>query len=189
MNAEKAFKVYWGMHLHLTSPSYCVLTYGMNTKMAQSKFDALSEFQRHRFNWLGTKFTDAQSLVYACLGCHFDGINMQFGNREDILGAYYKFKSRRESLTYSLKSDVSKHEMLDFIPVNKLIFKYLVGYVSPEYVILLCNGTNELDTLYKSPNLIWAKSKILLLIKYVPFFNAEKFLPLIELNEHHVTAE
>lgn len=188
MNAQKAFKIWWGIHLHFASLKYSVLTYGTNTKSAQSKYDAMSVSQRYRFDWLSNKFHDHQDLVYACIGCELDGVNIQFGTKEDILDAYHKMKGRRESMTYTIRGDVSKHELLEFVPVNKLIFKYLVGEISPEYVILLCNGTDELANMYNSPNMTWAKDKILKLIKYVPFFNVPKYIKLIENNEHHVNS-
>lgn len=175
------------MNLHFSSLKYSVLSYGTNTKAAQSKFDSLSREQLFRFDWLAERFKDPQDLVYACIGCQFEDVNMQFDPKQSVLDAYFNFKSRRESLTHTIKSDFIKHEINNFIPVNKLIFKHLVGEFSPEYVLLLCHGTDELNNLYNSPNLSWAKDKILKLIKYVPFFNAPKYTHLIENHENHVT--
>lgn len=177
------------MQMHFSSMKYSVLKYGTNTKAAQSKYDTLSTMQRFRFDWLCSKFSDEQDLVYACIGCALDNVNMQFDTKENILESYHKFKSRRESLTYTLKSDIIKHKNLNFIPVNKLIFKYLVAEISPEYVLLLCHGTNELNELYGSSNFLWAQNKILNLIKYTPFFNVNKYLHLIETHEIYAATE
>ena len=186
MTPQAAFKMFWGISLHFGSMDYSVLKYGTNTKAAQAKFDSMSKEQRYRFEWLATKFVDTQDLVYACIGCQFDDVNIQYGNKEDIMDAYFKFKARREAMSYNIKSDQTKHELLGFIPTNKLIFKYFVGEISPEYIILLCNETDELLDLYSSPNFSWAKDKILKLIKYISFFNSSKYLHLIENHENHV---
>ena len=186
MNQQAAFKMYWGIRLHFTQFSYNVLTYGMNTKPSQEKYDSMTKEQRFKFEWLGGKFPETQDLVYACIGSEFEDVSVQFGMREDVMDAYYKFKARRESLTHTLKSDITRHEMMGNPKLDKLIFKYFIGEVSPEYVILLCHDSAQLMELYESPNLSWAKDKILKLIKYQSFFNVTKYLPLIKTNENHV---
>lgn len=172
--------MYFGLTLHFTQYPYDVLKYGMNTKTAQSKYDSLTRDQLFRFEWLAGKFPDTQDLIFACIGAQFDDVNIQFGLKQDILDSYIKFKARRESLTYTIKGEMVKHELENNISIDKLIFKYFIGNYSPEYVILLCSGTDKLSRLYESPNLVWAKDKILKLIKYQSFFNVNKYLPLIE---------
>lgn len=172
--------MFWGLKLHFSSIEYSVLTYGTNTKSAQAKFDTLSQEQRFRFEWLVGRYPGTQDLVYACIGCEFDFVSVQFGNKEDVIDSYFKFKGRRESLTYTIKSDIKKHETLDFIPIDKLIFKYFIGEISPEYAILLCRETDDLIKLYDAPNLSWAKDKILKLIKYADFFNTTKYIHLLD---------
>lgn len=159
--------------------SYDVLKYGINTKTAKSSYNSLTRDQMYRFEWLAGKYSNTQDLVYSCIGSQFDDVNVQFGLKQDVLDSYIKFKARRESLTYTLKCEIVKHELENNIPIDKLIFKYFIGNYSPEYVILLCNGTDDLSRLYESPNLSWAKDKILKLIKYKSFFNSAKYLPLI----------
>lgn len=178
--------MFWGIRLHFSSLEYNVLTYGMNTKPAQAKYDAMTKEQLFKFEWLSGKFPETQDMVYACIGSEFEDVNVQFGMREDVMDAYYKFKARRESLTYTLKSDISRHDLMENRSIDKLIFKYFIGEFSPEYVILLCHDSDQLMQLYESPNLSWAKDKILKLIKYQSFFNVTKYLPLIETHENHV---
>lgn len=186
MNTEKAFKMYLGMHLHFTSLKYSVLTYGTNTKSAQTKYESLTQAQRYRFEWLASKFVAPQDLVYACIGCEFAGVNLQYDTKDDVMEAYLKFKARRESLTYTIKNDISKHEILEFIPVNKLIFKYFIGQTSPEYILLISDDV-ALMTLYESANMAWAREKILKLIKYSGFFNKQKYSHLIKTPQQQPT--
>jgi hypothetical protein len=84
MNTKKAFNLYFGTHLHFTQKSYSVLKYGTNTKAAESKFSGMSREQLFRFDWLSNKFTDTQDLMYAIIGCEFDGVSVQFGNKDEI---------------------------------------------------------------------------------------------------------
>lgn len=186
MNARKAFCLYFGLNLHFTQMSYSVITYGTNTKHANAKYDSMSQEQQYRFEWVSSKFTQVQDLVYACIGNQFDDVSMQFGLKDEIRESYLKFKGRREAMTYTIKNDIAKHEMLDFMPIDKLIYKHFVGHISPEYVLLLGHDNNSLKELYDSPNLSWAKPKILKLIKYNDFFNSKKYLPLLNQNETNV---
>lgn len=180
MNQQAAFKMYFGLNLHLTTLPYDLLKYGINTKVAQAKYDSLTQEQLFRFDWLASKFPDMQDLVFSCIGSQFNDVSVQFGLKQDILDSYIKFKSRREALSYTIKGEVIKHESENNVPLSKLIFKYFIGNYSPEYVILLSHGTDKLENLYDCSNLSWAKDKILKLIKYKSFFNATKYLPLIE---------
>ena len=179
MNQASTFFMYFGMNLHFTSLEFSVLKYGTITKAAQSKYESLSRACKYRFEWLSDKFPATQDLVYAYIGSQFDSVNAQFDSKEEVLDAYIKFKSRRESLTYSIKGDIANHESINMMPIQKLIFKYFVGEYSPEYIILLCEDSDVLFELYNSPNLVWAKDKILKLIKYKSFFNVSKFSHLI----------
>jgi len=179
MSPQKAFGMFWGMKLHFSSLDYSVIKYGTNTKAAISKFDALSQEQRFRFEWLSKKYPETQDLVYACIGCEFEEINLQFATKEDITDAFFKFKSRRESMSYSLKSEISKYNDSDRPPLDKLIFKYLVGQHSPEFMLLLGYENDELSSLYNSPVLSWARPKILKIIKYTDFFNSKKYHQLL----------
>ena len=184
MSPQTAFKFYWGIHLHFSTVEYSLPKYGTNTVAAQSKYDSLSNEQKYKFLWLAEKFPITQNLVYACIGAEFSEVSIQFGTKEDIIESYFKFKSRRESISYVLQSEITKHELDNNIILDKLIFKYLVGNYSPEYVLLLAHNTDKLDKLYQSPNISWAKEKILKLIKYKDFFNSQKYIHLIENHEH-----
>lgn len=174
------------MNLHFSSMEYSFLTYGTNIKAAQTKWNCMSEQQRFRYEWLSQKYPHTQDLVYAYIGSQFDDVSIQFGQRESIVDAFFKFKGRRESLTHNIKSDFIKHELTDFIPIDKLIFKYFVGEYSPEYIILLTENTNDLLCIYDLPNFSWARPKLLKLIKYKSFFNTEKYTHLIAIHEDYV---
>lgn len=180
MSTQKTFNMCYGINLHFTNKSYSVIKYGTNTTPAHNAYNQLSPAQKFRFSWLYEKFPNTQDLVYACIGCQLDDVNIQYGTKEEIKDAYLKFKGRRESLTYSLKNDRSRHETSGFITTDKLFFKYLVGEYIPEYVILASHGTQDLEILYESPNFSWAKDKILKLMKYRDFFNVNKYLPIIK---------
>lgn len=177
----------YSLNLHFSSLKYSVLRYGSNTKAAQKKWDTMGPPQRFRFEWLATKYPDMQDLVYACIGSQFADVSIQFGQREDIVDAFFKFKARREAMTHTIKSDFIKHELTDFESIDKLIFKYLVKEYSPEYMLLLTRNTDDLKRLFESPNMSWAKIDILKLMKYKPFFNTEKYAHLIHEDHVHQT--
>jgi len=186
MNSQTAFKMCHSLNLHFTSLKYSVLTYGNNTKSAQKKWDVLSPSQRFRYEWLAQKYPVTQDLVYACIGSQFADVSMQFGEREEIVEAFFKFKARREALTHTIKSDLIKHELIDFEPVDKLIFKYFVGDFSPEYLLLITKDSDVLLKIFECPNFSWARIKILKLIKYRPFFNVSKYAHLTADYANHV---
>lgn len=187
MNLQKTFCMVFGMNLHLTVKSYSVLKYGINTKTAFAKYESLSATQKFRLEWLGREFVLMQDLCHACIGCQFDDVSILYGTKEDVRDAFIKIKGRREAITYTLKSNIKKHEDSGFIPTDKLIFKYFVDEYCPEYVILRTHGTQDLENLYDSPNFSWGRDKILKLMKYRDFFNTSKYLHLIETNEHHLS--
>lgn len=187
MNIQKTFNMVFGMNLHFYVLDYSVLKYGTNTKAAAAKYESLSNAQKTRYEWLMRRFVSTQDLVYACIGCQLSEVNMVFGSKDDITDAFLKFKGRRDAMSYSLNVDIKKHKDGGFIATDKLIFKYLIDEISPEYVILLSHGTNDLEDLYNSPNLSWAKDKVLKLMKYRDFFNSSKYLHLIEKNEHQLS--
>jgi hypothetical protein len=166
----------------MNSLNYSVLKYGVNTKAAGAKFNALTKTQLFRYEWLSDKFTTHQDLLYCTIGCLFDDVSVQFGGKQEVLDAFYKMKSRRESLTYTLKSDKSKHELLGNFSIQKLFLNYIGGECSPEYVILRDheNTTSELFELYENPQYAWAHSKIIKLIKYKDFIPVAKYLPTIQ---------
>lgn len=185
MSPKTAFKMVYTLNLHFTSLSYSILTYGNKTKGIDSKWDSLSILQKARYEWFGNKFPITQDLVYACIGSIFDGVNLHYGEKEDIFDSFLKFKGRREAISYRIKNDFNKHELTHFLNIDKLIFKYFVGEYSPEYMLMITKENNNLIRLYESPNLSWGRSKILALIKYRPFFNPENYINLIAKNEHH----
>lgn len=186
MNQKLVFKIYYGIYLHFNSAMYSMLTYGIDTKATLSKFDKLSTEQLYRFDWLARKYTDTQDIVYAMIGCQFDGVNVCYGPKEAIVDAYYKFKTRRDTMSYVLEREHIKDELTGHLPIDKLILKYMVGEFSPEYIILKTHNNDDLTDLYNNINFSWAKPKILKLIKYKPFFNFSKYIHLTELNENHV---
>lgn len=178
MNPQKAFNFYFGLNLHFNNKDYSILKYGANTKQALTKFNSLSTEQKFKFEWLSRRFVNTQDLVYACIATQFDDINIQFDTKESIVESYLKFKGRRESLTYNLKNEISKYKDMKF---EKLLFKYFSKEVSPEYILLISNGTALVDDVYVDDNFSFSKPKILKLIKYKDFLPTKKYLPLFVL--------
>jgi hypothetical protein len=185
MSPKTAFKMVYTLNLHFTSLSYSILTYGNKTRGIDTKWDNLSALQKMRYEWFSTRFPITQDLVYACIGSIFDSVNLHYGEKEDIMDSFFKFKSRREGISYNIKDNFNKHELTEFINIDKLIFKYFVGEYSPEYLLMITRETNDLVRLYESPNLSWGRGKILALIKYRPFFNPEKYIHLVSAHEYH----
>ena len=156
-----------------------MLTYGINTKGSIGKYDSMSEGHKFRFVWLSEKYPDQQDLMYVLLGCIFSDVNVQFDTKESIVDSYFKFKARRESLTYVLKSAINKYNDLEDKHIDKVIFKYFTNEYPPEFLLLLVHDSTELTRLYNSPDFSWGRDKILKLIKYQSFFNSAKYLPLL----------
>ena len=175
-----------GLNLHFTQKNYNIFTYGVDTLSSRTNYDSMSTAQLSKFEWLSTKFPDRQNLLYALIGAHFNDVNAQYDTKEAVLESYFKFKSRRESLTYVIKNDIDKYSTLHNKSFDKLFFKYLSGEFSPEFMLLLVNNSDDLISIYDSINFSWAQPKTLKLMKYESFFNVEKYLPLLENNENHV---
>lgn len=183
MIPSTVFKITYSVNLHFTSKTYSMLKYGTNTKAASVKWDKMGQGQRYKYEWLADKIRSTEDMMYLSIGCQFDSVSIPYGSKDDILESYYKFKSRRESLTQSIKNDIKKHKDTDFVGLEKLIFSYFIASYSPEYIILLDEKEKLIDKMYVSPNLSWAKDKILKLIKYRSFFNSQRYLPLLNHEE------
>jgi hypothetical protein len=179
MTPQKAFCTFWGMKLHFSSESYSVLKYGISTKASIAKYDAFTQNQKYRFEWLSSKFADPQDLVYCCIGSEFDSVSVQFDSKEDVLESYLKFKRRREAMSYTLKQNISKYADVECKDYDKIAMQYFIGQYCPEFMLLLNYETDKLETLYNSPNFIWAKAKLLKLKKYQDFFNCKKYSSLL----------
>lgn len=159
--------------------NYSVIKYGTNTKASIAKFNSLSRDQQYKFDWLSTRFAETQDLVYACIACEFDDIDIRYAQKEDIIDSFFKFKSRRESMTYKLNSQLSSYNDLENKSLDKLILKYFIGVYCPEFILSLVYNTDQLDVLYNDVNFSWAKLKLLKLMKYTDFFNSKKFNQLL----------
>lgn len=180
MDSRSIFNIYYGLNLHFTSYKYSIIKYGHNTKSANAKFDTMSPEQRHRFLWLSEKYKTTQDIVYAFISCHFSEISAQYDSKDAIITSYLKFKSRRDAITYNLKSDISKYECEPDKTINAILFQYLSGKFSPELMLLLYSDSGELLKLYEDPNFSWCRPKLLKLIKYTNFFNIGKYKILLE---------
>lgn len=173
------------MNLHFKNEAFSILKYGFDMKALSTKFDSLTTNQKFRFVWLGNKFKTTENMVFACIGCMFDSIDMQFGNQEDILRSYFAFKSRREGLAYAIKSDHEKREYDDLaVNFEGLIYKYLAREYCPEYVILNDPDLTQLRKFYTDRNFGFCRDRILYLIKYSQFFTPEKYIHLVPPHEH-----
>lgn len=183
MTPRAVFRICFGMNLHFTSEKYSVLKYGTDTEKANTIYTNMSQASRYRFEWLASKFVSNQDLMYAILGCQFDDVSIQYDIKSDVHDSYIKYKARRESMGYNLKSELSKYENLKDKSYDKVIFKYFTSEFSPELLLLL-DTDNNLEHLYSNSNFVWAKHKILKLMKYRDFFKIESYKPLLE----HVTS-
>lgn len=189
MTPQKAFGYFYGIHLHFITEEYNVLKYGPNTKQAQMKFNSMSTEQRYKFQWLSAKFSETQDLVYACIAAEFAEIDIRYADKIEITNSYFEFKSRRESMSHTLKSNYTKYEIDGEHPLQKAIFSYFAGDYAPEFILLLDRFENKLDSMYNSKTLSFAKPKILKLIKYKDFFNTSKYLDIIaNQNENTISA-
>lgn len=188
MNERKTFRYFYGLNLHFKNETFNILKYGYDLKAIQTKFDGMSSAQKYQFVWLGNKFKTTEDIVYACIGCIFDGVDMQYGTRDEILKAYYKFKARREGLAYAIKNDHEKREYDDTaVNFEGLIYKYLAKEYCPEYVILNDPDLTQLKSLYQDRNFGFCRDKILYLIKYSQFFNSSKYANIIIKENEHST--
>lgn len=185
MTPQSAFKITWGIGLHFSSMNYSVLKYGTNTKAANARYEKLSRSQLYKYEWFADRFPTHQELLYSAIGCQFDGVSTQFGGKQEILESFYKMKARREALTFILKSNRSKHELLGNFSVEKLVMGYIGGDFSPEYVILYDHEKDDLLKLYESSKFSWAHPVIMKLIKYKDFIPVSKYLPLVQNYEEY----
>lgn len=185
MTPQSAFKITWGIGLHFSSLKYSVLKYGTNTRAATAKYGTLSRSQLYKYEWFADKFPTHQDLLYAAIGCQFDGVSTQFGGKQEILDSFYKMKGRREALTFTLKSNHSKNDLLGNLSIEKLVIGYIGGEFAPEYVIIRDYDKEELNKLYENSKLSWAHPAILKLLKYKDFIPVSKYSHLVQTNEEY----
>lgn len=188
LSPNKAFDYFFGIHLHFNNEKYSVVKYGVTTSGSRTKFDGLSEAQKYKFQWLANKFgDDTQNLVYTCIACEFAELDIRYAEKIDIIEAYYKFRSRRESLTYDINCNYDKYKDLENKNLRKVVFSYLSGKFSPEFILLLLTVENSFDLIYNDKTLTFARQKLLKLLKYQDFFNTKKYITLIQ-NDNTVSA-
>lgn len=183
MNERTAFQLVHGLTLHFKSLDYSLLKYGSNTAAAKKAFDVITGAQKARYVWLADKFPKTQDLVYCVIGNILKNQDVRFENSEQIKDAYYEFKSRRESLTYRIKSDISTESCYGNHSIISVLNRYFGNKLSPEYVILKFYETGELTKAYEDPKYSFCHSRILQLLKYRDFLSLEKFNPLFENHE------
>jgi len=181
MNSYTAFKIVKSVHLHFTSMGYSMIKYGTNSSTIANMYAKTTPNKRYRYEWLADKLTTPQNVLYASIACVFADISPQFDDKELVMDAYLKFKGRREAIGHTLLDDAKKHEFLnsDFT-FDQIFVKFVGGFYSPEYVILLDEKENRLQSMYEDKNFAWAHSNILKLIKYKDFFNSKKYLHILE---------
>lgn len=184
MNEKKAFCIYYSLNLHFKNEKFSVLRYGTNTKHVLAKYETLTQNQRFRFSWLGKKFVNPEDLVFACIGCFFDTVNIQFGNVDEITKSYYNFKRRRESLSYVLTSEHNQRGTQN-VNFEQLLYQFLGGKCPPEYILLNDIGLTQLKNFYQDANFAFCRDRILLLMKYSAFFNHQKYIHIIKENHEH----
>lgn len=179
MTPRTVFRICFGMNLHFTSEKYSVLKYGTDTEKSNLIYTDMSQASKYRFEWLASKYVSNKDLMYAIIGCQFDDVSIQYDIKSDIHDSYIKYKARRESMGYNLKNELSKYEDLKDKSYEKVIFKYFTGEYSPELLLLL-DTDGKLEHLHRNSNFIWAKHKILKLIKYQDFFKVDQYKHLLE---------
>lgn len=183
MTPSKAFFYYHGLHLHFTTEKYSILKYGPDTELARTKFKALSDGYKFRFNWMSQKFANTQDLVYAVIASELKDVDVKFDNKQTVIEHYHEFKSRRESISTVLKSEFNKYTERNEFKFHQLIFNYLAGIYSPEFVLLLDHNHDNLQKILKLDSFAFARPKILKIIKYKDFFNPAKYLHIINHEE------
>lgn len=181
MTPFKAFAYYHGLHLHFTSEKYSILKYGAETKAAETKWKLMTQPQKFRFQWVSNKFQTTQDLVYAVIGAELNDLDCKFCDKQLVIDNYHKYKSRRESMTYSLNDEFAKYTIKNEFKFHQLIFNYLANIYSPEFVLLLDHPHNNLEKILNDSAFSFARPKILKLIKYKNFFSPIKYLHII----HH----
>lgn len=187
MTPLKAFKISKALSLHFSNESYSVLKYGTNNKAFASSFEKLSENQKYRYNWLSTKFQLDQDLVYCCIANIMDGVNIQYGDKQEIYDNFLVLKGRREAIGFYISEDFNKWvEEKESFP--KTFFKYMVKEYCPEFMLCLSDVQNHaLVDMYHSESYAFAKTDILRLLKYKDFFNTKKYVENIFSKDHEYT--
>lgn len=190
MSPSTAFGYYFGMHLHFSSEKYSIIKYGIKTNATIDRYNKLTQPRRYKFEWLANKFPKTEDLVYACIGCELDNVNIQYSDKQSILDSYINYKTRREALTYRLKTELQKYYSSDqILDYNGLIFGYYSKTYSPELTLLLDSTYyNKLNATQNDPTFLFAHREILKLRKYLSFFNPAKYGHLLNLYEKSVSA-
>ena len=181
MKTSDAFKMVHGLTMHFRSAEYSVLKYGVNTAAAKNAFSKLSPGQLHKYEWLSDVLPKTQDLVYATIGCIFDGKDIRYEQNAEILSSFYELKKRREGIEHFLKSDITKNELWGELDFNKTVAKYLGRHFTPEYVIIRFHDGDELREAYENPAYAYCKDSLLRLIKYRDFIPVAKYQHIFKL--------
>lgn len=188
MNIEKTFKVYWGLHMHFTKPGFNFLKYGPNTKIAIQKFKELSQAQKYKFEWMNTRFSSMQDLVYAVIASELNELDCRFADKQAIMDSYLAFKANREALSYNLTAEFDKYKSRNEFKFHQLMFNYFAKQYSPEFVLLLDAESDNLSKILDDKLFSFARPKILKLIKYKYFFSLTKYQHIIQNHEESISA-
>ena len=183
MSPKKAFLYYYGLHLHFVSEKYSILKYGPNTESARNKYDGLSESRKYRFSWMYDKFQTVQNITYAVIASELSDLDCAFSPKEEILSAYFKYKSRRESISYFLTKEFDTFASDPLSDVQLLFTKQY----SPEFILIQDTKSNFLSHYLDDSSFSFSRQKILKLIKYKDFFPVQKYTRLLN-HENTISA-
>lgn len=189
MTPYKAYKISKAMALHFSNESYSVLKYGTNNKAFAASFDKLTESQKYRYNWLSSKFSLDQDLVYCCIANYMEGVNLQYGDKQEIYDNFLSIKGRREGINFYITEDYNKW-VEDRTTFQETFFKYMVKEYSPEFILCLSDiQNNALGDMYINETYSFARTDILRLIKYKDFFNTKKYVETIFSKDYEYTEQ
>ena len=173
MTPKNAFKFSAAIRLHFSNLDYEMQKYGINTRAANAQWDKLSEAQRYRFNWLADTYINDQELVLTLIGLELSGLTARFSDKDDIKKASAKIRSRRNAIVYNIENESIRHNHQS---MHQLILHYFSGNVIPEYMLYRDPTTETLRSFLNRPDLSFARTEIIKLIKYRTFFNPLKHI-------------
>lgn len=182
MSPEAAFKLWKPLYIHFTSLKYDCIESGERIKLTEKEIEKKS----NRFYRFSKLFQNRNEAAYFLISNFIAGeFSAAFNVKEENLDIYYKWKGRRESITYLFKKEFSaiiqKYKDADFdckYPHESGLFNdYIAGEICPETMILLDKYyKNFLDKwlINESVNVFY--DSILRLVKYKKFVrhNREK---------------
>ena len=175
LNSYDTFKLWRAAHLHFTTSKFSIVKYGSRTAHIDKMYSTLTKMELSKFTNYGKVFSKKQEYCQAMIAAYLDGVNPRYDPIPDVKEAYTRYLSRKQSMTYQLKSNYELFENSCDKSVDWLIGAWSRKEVTPEFLILMDSIDNFIESCYNNFKFIGYKDGLFKLQKYKELFKAESY--------------